>query len=76
MNYIIQQDNVNATEQLSGCETITDIKERLESIYASEEWWVYEGGKHVRLHRFPRKGIWAKLLGRGKQIGVFFAIVP
>jgi hypothetical protein len=76
MKYIIKQDDVDATKHLSGCETISDIKERLESVYDGEEWWVYEGGRHVRLHRFPRKGILAKLFGRGKQIDVFFAIEP
>lgn len=76
MKYLIKQDDVNAAEHLSGCETITDVRKKLESVYIGEEWWVYEGGRHVRLHKFSRKGILAKLLGKGKQIDVFFAIEP
>jgi hypothetical protein len=72
----IKQDEVSASQHIFGCTTLREVRRKLEAVYHSDEWWVYEGGRHVRLHQFPRKGLWAKLLGKGKPRDVFFIVKP
>jgi hypothetical protein len=74
MHYEIIQDDVKIAAELVGCDTIDDLKKRLEALFPGEAWWVYKGGSHVRLHRFARVGLWGRIFGQGKPKPVFFAV--
>ena len=72
--YRIEQDDINAAAKLAGCETITEIRRRLEMIYTDRHWWVYEGGQHVRLHYDWRPAWLARIWKRQVFKSVFFAV--
>jgi hypothetical protein len=73
MSIRIEHDDMGIAPKLSGCLTVTDVRDRLADLFPAGEWWLYEGPFHVRLHRAPPRGRIARLFERAPSEPVFLA---